>query len=140
MPGAGHEDSEIGRRIYSAWNNSKYAHLPQQAILKMLGGITQSALSMYFSGERIPPVKRMIDIANLFDVSVEWLFTGRGPMKPDPRPYDQLAEQFMNCSPDHRELLRWCIGLLERGYISAGDMKKAVCSVIDENAHSFLAL
>lgn len=138
MPGAGHKDKDIGQRIYSAYLQSEYFNRSFVELLPLLGDITQSAFSMYLNGERVPPMNRMIAIAKLFEVSVEWLYTGRGPRRPEPRPYDQLAERLMDCSKDHLDVTSWILGMLERKHVISEQIKKAVHSIIDDDASSFL--
>lgn len=111
MPGAGHKDPEFGRRLRFA--HIKYAgDLTQADIVRRLG-ITQSALSMYFHGKRIPPRVRLNALAKLFGVSVEWLETGRGPIKPEPSAYEILSRQLMTLDQDSLHLISYLLGLLE---------------------------
>lgn len=45
-------------------------------------GISGTMLQSYLRGESDPSRQRLIDIAVLAGVSVEWLATGNGPMRP----------------------------------------------------------
>jgi len=137
MPGAGHKDREIGQRIHSAYINSGYFDKTFVEILPLLGDITQSAFSMYMSGERVPPMNRMVAIAKLFDVCVEWLYTGRGPRKPITRPYDELADRMMKCSEKNLKVTRWVLGLLEKEEYTAEQIRSAVLSIHDDAGDEF---
>lgn len=138
MAGAGHKDREIGQRIYSAYLNSEYANRTFTELLTMLGDITQSAFSMYLSGDRVPPMNRMIAIAKLFDVTVEWLYTGRGPRKPITRPYDELSDRLMKCSEKNLKVTSWILGLLEKEEYTAEQIRSAVNSIHDDAGDEFL--
>ena len=44
-----------------------------QVSLQMKTGIEQSLLSKYETGERIPPAETLIKLADLYDVSIDYL-------------------------------------------------------------------
>lgn len=44
-----------------------------QVSLQMKTGIEQSLLSKYETGERIPPTETLIKLADLYDVSIDYL-------------------------------------------------------------------
>ena len=44
-----------------------------QVSLQMKTGIEQSLLSKYETGERIPPTEALIKLADLYDVSIDYL-------------------------------------------------------------------
>ena len=44
-----------------------------QVSLQMKTGIEQSLLSKYETGERIPPMETLIKLADLYDVSIDYL-------------------------------------------------------------------
>lgn len=74
-------DAEFGRRFTLAFNQSKVCDLSQKELSNRLN-VTQQCVSQWRK------TFQMKKIALLFDISVEWLYTGRGPMRPiDPSPY-----------------------------------------------------
>ena len=48
-----------------------------------LCGFSESLLRKYLSGESLPGIERIVAIAEAAGVSLEWLATGRGPMRRD---------------------------------------------------------
>ena len=56
--------------------------------------VSQAFVSQLCSGERIPSDRTIADICREFDVSEEWLRTGRGPMFVEKSRDEELAEFF----------------------------------------------
>ena len=46
-------------------------------------GVSTTCAHFYMNGERLPAIDSARKIADLFDVCVEWLLTGKGPMRPN---------------------------------------------------------
>lgn len=121
----GSGDAEVGRRLKSAMQGSTWYDKTQKELVEKINeldppsdlekkvGLPQSSISMYFNGERNVPYKRMVIMAKLFNVSVEWLYTGRGPRRPNPLPYDELAEKLKHLHQDTFEFINWLVGNLE---------------------------
>lgn len=50
-----------------------------QAEFAAATGITQTAVSYYFTAKRVPSAENLPAIANALGVSIEWILTGHGP-------------------------------------------------------------
>lgn len=72
---------EIGERLKTAHEHSRYKDLKQKEIAKRLGVKTQQSVSLWFRGERLPGADHLIDIADLFKISLDWLLLGKGDMR-----------------------------------------------------------
>ena len=56
-------------------------------------GINEASLRGYVSGKTQPLLKAVIDIARWADVTVDWLATGDGPMRPTEGGQEKMADQ-----------------------------------------------
>ena len=80
--------------------NERIAHtrktngLTQEAFGARIGGLSRNYVWMLEKGERIPSDRTIADICREFDVSEEWLRTGRGPMFVEKSRDEELAECF----------------------------------------------
>lgn len=68
--------------------------------LSAITGIPRRTLENYLSGESEPKITRVVEIADAVGVYVEWLATGRGPMRKiaedaldDPIPFEDEGEK-----------------------------------------------
>ena len=52
-------------------------------------GVSPVMVSYYLNGERLPSINKLVNISKLFDVSVDWLLTGKEPRRL-PNGYDVL--------------------------------------------------
>ena len=59
----------MGNRLRQLRKSRRYT----QVSLQMKTGIEQSLLSKYETGERIPPTEALIKLADLYDVSIDYL-------------------------------------------------------------------
>lgn len=111
-------DAEFGRRFTLAFNQSKVCDLSQKELSNRLN-VTQQCVSQWRKGERMPTTFQMKKIALLFDISVEWLYTGRGPMRPiDPSPYLDMAYRLMGMDQEQYQALMFAVGAMEKGAIT----------------------
>lgn len=60
------------------WNTDK----PNQKEMGKLLGVSQATVSDWWNGAKMPGLEKLIEICLILDVCLEWLGTGRGPMKP----------------------------------------------------------
>ncbi len=85
-------------------NNSAYK-------FAQLCGVSQSNLSKYLAGKNLPGLEMLAEISRVAEVNLNWLVTGRGPMKgaydkpypPDmlirkERPFENLPEHGIFCA------------------------------------------
>ena len=106
----------------------KKAGLSQKR-LAIISGVSRSACSQWERGHAVPSVKKIIILAQVFDVRFEWLATGRGEMnfsnqvsetnsiykKRSVLPLDQeeILEKYREFSDKKKKVLLELIRLLE---------------------------
>ena len=83
-------DTEFGLRFSRAWKNSKLADKNQSELAKEFD-YSKQGINFIFNGHRYPHLSSGLKIAKEFDVCLDWLYTGREPMRPgNPDPYIKL--------------------------------------------------
>lgn len=73
-------DEEFAKRFAIACKEAGFGN-QQNEIAKSLG-ITTVMSWNYIHGEKLPAMKTAVALATRLGVCVEWLLTGRGPMRP----------------------------------------------------------
>ena len=88
------------------------ANAPQtmEALGRWLGVSTSMAWN-YHTGEKLPSMEKAIGISVRLGVCVEWLLTGRGPMRPPKPPEDVL--DLSDLPQDARRNLRALVDLIK---------------------------
>lgn len=69
----------LGQRIARA---RQHAHIKQKDVARRFG-ISSQAISQWESGRTRPDSQRLVRLARLFDISLEWLLAESGPMDSD---------------------------------------------------------
>lgn len=119
-------DHSFGSRFEKAWKNSKYCHFNQKELGKQLGYCHQ-AISFFIHGQRYPEIKSGIKIAEELNVSIDYLYTGREPIRPwEITPFTQLGERLMHLRQEQVEILGWLVGLFEQNQLSATELQEAI--------------
>ncbi len=73
---------QLGRRLKLARENKGWSQI---YVAKLLNGVTSQALSNYERGERDPDTALLRQLAQLYEVSVDWLLDStNNPKLPDP--------------------------------------------------------
>lgn len=98
----------------------------RQAIIAQMFGVTQKGARKWLEGESLPELSRGVIIARKFNISYEWLMTGRGPKNPPKRLSKDaqfLAQVFdMVDEKIRREIIDYTAYVLERsGEVKARD-------------------
>jgi transcriptional regulator with XRE-family HTH domain len=70
-------DIGFAERFRRCINEKGWAKLTRKQIGKELG-ISDTCVTFYFNGNRLPAMDHAIRLAGIFNVSVEWFLTGRG--------------------------------------------------------------
>ena len=76
----------------------------KQSELGEKAGVGKTAISMYETGEREPKLNTLIAMANLFDVSIDYL-VGREPLAMETHQEQKLLHKFRNLSEEDKERL-----------------------------------
>jgi transcriptional regulator with XRE-family HTH domain len=96
----GDESKTFWERLSDAYAIKHHVRLTQQKAGKLIGG-TQGAAKKWKAGGQ-PSMENAIQLANLLDVAVEWLLTGRPPRKPLSNLEATLVEWFRNLDDDYQ--------------------------------------
>ena|SRR2546425_3482309 len=99
---------EIGARLRRLRSNELQKRVAQRL------GITQSELSRYERG-RVPDAAILLQIASIYDVTVDYLLTGRHPNSPAPRIVNGKIVKFERAidRPPLREVVEIVTALFE---------------------------
>ena len=112
------EKALFSERFRQALSASRYADYSNEKFGGVLG-VTKQAISQWKRGDAIPGIATAIELAKALDVSIDWLLTGRGPMrviesKMDPNT-QLLVVAFENLSHEaKKEVLGYMAYVLER--------------------------
>lgn len=60
------------------WNSDK----PNQKEMAKFFEVSQATISDWWNGAKVPGLEKLVEICLKMDLSLEWLGTGRGAMKP----------------------------------------------------------
>jgi len=116
-------------RFRRAWKNSKRADKNQSELAKEFD-YSKQGINFIFNGHRYPHLSSGLKIAKEFDVCLDWLYTGREPMRPgNPDPYIKLASKLMPLTGMKLKLMDLFIGLVVDGRIDAEAM---ICWLVDQ--------
>lgn len=119
-------DEGFRNRIQTAWRQSKYRDHTQKE-LSVLFEYSQQGISFILNGHRYPHLSQGIRIAKEFNVTLDWLYCGRLPMRPiDPSPFVDLGYRLMNLREGEIAALAWMIGMMENNQLDAEQLKKAL--------------
>lgn len=122
-------DTDFGLRFRRAWRNSKLSDKNQSELAKEFD-YSKQGINFIFNGHRYPHLSSGVKIAKEFDVCLDWLYTGREPMRPgNPDPYLKLASKLMPLTGLRMKLVDLFIGLVVDGRIDAEDM---ICWLVDQ--------
>lgn len=81
---------QFADRLRHLWKTTGHTRaLTQKELAKELG-ISQPMFSQMLSGDKLPSQAKAIEIAVFFDVCVEYLLSGRGPIHPGVAAEDML--------------------------------------------------
>jgi transcriptional regulator with XRE-family HTH domain len=73
---------EFSKRLLSACKNHWNTDKPKQTDMAKAFGVSQATVSEWMNGIKMPGLEKLIEICFVLNVCLEWLGTGRGPMKP----------------------------------------------------------
>lgn len=125
--------NSLNDRIKLIFKNSE---LTQTEISKRLK-ISQSAVSNLIAGKKNPSERTISDIAERFDVNLEWLKTGKGPIKQEHPLKKELAEFFtkiMATDVPYRDEFIYGLSFLEPDdWDKAGKFILRLAGKIEEN-------
>lgn len=81
--------NEFSQRFRRLMNEQGWAKDKREDVGKRLG-VTGPAVTYWWNGDRLPTMAQAITISMVFNCCVEWVLTGRGPMRPLPSEEDLL--------------------------------------------------
>ena len=138
-------DARFGMRFHNAWMQSKHYDLNQTELAKVFG-YSKQGMSFIVNGHRYPHLSNGLKMAKEFNCSMDWLYTGRDPMRPwEITPFTKLGERLMHLTRNQVEVLGWLIGLFEGDQINAEDLQESIrrqhrvdlASLITVDRHGF---
>lgn len=98
------EGREMGRRILMAFREARLGDT-QSEIARALK-VSPMTVSYWIRGMKMPPIHTGVLLAKQCKVCVEWLYTGRGPMRPEPLPsHIEMASRLDEKPPRLREFV-----------------------------------
>ena len=119
-------DEKFGIRFRTAWLQSKLRDLNQKELSQKFG-YSQQGMSFIANGHRYPHLSTGLKIAKEFNCSMDWLYTGRDPMRPwEITPFTKIGERLMHLTHNQVEVLGWLIGLFEGNQINAEDLQDSI--------------
>lgn len=122
-------DTGFALRMKVAHRHSKHRDLNQTELAKLFN-VSASAMSTWFSGQRVP-YENITELGRQFEVSVDWLLTGRDPMRPyPPSPLISLAQDLMMLDQKTLSFLLFITRLLQKKVITHSTLEKIVQSII----------
>ncbi len=122
-------DTQFGMRFRRAWKNSKLSDQNQTEIAKVFD-YSKQGINFIVHGVRYPHLSSGLKMAKEFDVCMDWLYTGREPMRPgNPDPYLKIAHKLMPLVGTKLKLIDLFIGLVADGRIDTDDM---ICWLVDQ--------
>jgi len=80
---------EFSQRFQRLMNEKGWSKRTREQVGKNLG-VSGPAVTYWWNGDRLPTMAQALTIAMTFNCCVEWLLTGRGPMRPMPIENDLL--------------------------------------------------
>lgn len=101
------EDSDFGYRFTTAIRESRFRDMTQSEIAKEFG-VTQTTISTWRLGKKIPHAIDGIQICKRLNVCLEWLYTGRGSFRPSPEkndPISELSRMIAHLRPSHIDIV-----------------------------------
>jgi transcriptional regulator with XRE-family HTH domain len=73
---------EFAKRLLALCKNHWNTDKPKQTDLAKAFGVSQATISEWMNGAKMPGLEKLIEICLVLDVSIEYLGTGRGSIKP----------------------------------------------------------
>lgn len=73
-------DAKFGMRFHNVWMQSKYCDLNQTELAKVFG-YSKQGINFIVNGHRYPHLSSGLKMAKEFNCSMDWLYTGREPMR-----------------------------------------------------------
>lgn len=86
---------EFSKRFQRLINEKGWADQSREELGKRFGNVTAPAVTYWWNANRMPTMSQAIEIAIKLDCCVEWLLTGRGPMRPPPTYQDLIDISFL---------------------------------------------
>jgi transcriptional regulator with XRE-family HTH domain len=127
-------DAGFALRMKIAHRHSKLRDLNQSELAREFD-VSASAMSTWFSGQRVP-YENITELGRQFEVSVDWLLTGREPMRPyPPSPLISLAQDLMMLDQKTIGLLLFITRLLQKKVITHDQLKETVNVVAESTTH-----
>lgn len=106
-------DFEFSRRVKVAIRESDYHDWVQEQFAQACN-VKQNTVSTWITGLRKPEVETGIILCKLLNISFDWLYTGRGPMRPlreATNEHERLALRLLRTRPSY---LRIVMNLLDQ--------------------------
>ena len=111
----------------------KEARLTQEEFGKKIGGLSRNYIWMIEKGERVPSDRTISDICRIFDVSEEWLRTGKGDMFIQKTKDEALSAFFGDLLSEQPDFKRRLIGVLSRlDEVEWGLLEKMADKLLEE--------
>ena len=122
-------DYEFGQRFRRAWKNSKWKDYNQVELAKVFD-YSKQGMNFIFNGVRYPHLSSGMRISKEFGICMDWLYTGRDPMRPGSHePYLKIAYKLMPLTETKLKMIDLFVGLVADGRIDTDDM---ICWLVDQ--------
>ena len=107
------KDIEFSNRFRKLVADKGWGGLNRIELGKRLG-TSSTCATFYMNGDRLPAIDQARIISKIFNVYVEWLLTGQGPMRPGEEISDPLYAEIRSLSPEHRAIIESTIAALNK--------------------------
>ena len=132
-----HYDEEFARRFQRAISESKLRDMTQDEIGKVFG-YSRQAISFFMAGTRYPNIKTAIEICKKLDISIDWLYLGKGAMRlGDSGQYALLSERIMDLSDDGKQTIGLVLGMMEKKVLEPSTIRTIINQHLSIDMGSF---
>jgi len=108
-------DLEFSMRIRVAIRESDYHSFAQEKLARMFK-VKQNTISTWMSGRSKPEIETGILVCKVLNISLDWLYTGRGPMRPlreAENEYEKLTLRILRTRPSYIKIVMNLLDQLE---------------------------
>lgn len=95
------KDIEFSNRFRKLVADKGWGELNRIDLGKKIG-TSSTCATFYMNGDRLPAIDQARIISKLFNVCVEWLLTGKGPMRPGEENAHPLHKEIAALSPEQQ--------------------------------------
>ena len=117
------KDNEFASRFKRMVDEKGWGNLGRLELGKKLG-VSTSCAHFYLNGERLPSIDSARNIADIFNVQVEWLLTGKGGMRPGFDYCNPLFKAIDALPPEQQKIIEMMVASLTGQPVQTGQTEQ----------------